>query len=56
MDEFEIATEKKFRENHKEKHSEDARKSWYYYVTRFAMPLYDNKKGPENTMCTLTVL
>ena len=50
MDRLEIATEKIFRKNHKEKHSEDARKGWYYYVTRFAMLLYDNEKRPENTM------
>ena len=41
----EIATEKTFRPNHKEKHSEDAQKGWYYYITRFAIPIYDNEKN-----------
>ena len=40
----EIATDKVYRENHKEKHSEDAHNGWYYYVTRFAIPLYNNEK------------
>ena len=41
---IEIATEKSFRENHKAKHSTDAGSGWYYYVTRFALPIYDNEK------------
>lgn len=41
---IEIATNKTFRENHKEKHSTDARNGWYYYTTRFALPIYDNEK------------
>jgi len=46
----EIATEKAFRENHKEKHSSDAANGWYYYTTRFALPIYDNenKTGDYN--------
>ena len=40
----EIATDKVYRENHKEKHSEDAHNGWFYYVTRFAIPLYNNEK------------
>lgn len=40
----EIATDKVYRENHKEKHSEDAHNGWFYYVTRFSIPLYDNEK------------
>ena len=28
----------------KEKHSEDAHNGWFYYVTRFAIPLYNNEK------------
>ncbi|MBS5064299.1 MAG: hypothetical protein KHZ58_11025 [Hungatella hathewayi] len=39
----EIATEKTFRENHKEKHSSDAMNGWYYYTTRFALPIYNNE-------------
>ncbi|MDE6620496.1 MAG: XRE family transcriptional regulator, partial [Lachnospiraceae bacterium] len=41
---IEIATNKTFRENHKEKHSTDARNGWYYYTMRFALPIYDNEK------------
>ncbi len=41
---IEIATEKVHLENHKDKHSEDAQNGWYYYVTRFALPLYENEK------------
>lgn len=40
----EIATGKVFRENHKEKHNTDAANGWYYYTTRFALPIYDNEK------------
>lgn len=40
----EIATEKTFRENHKEKHNSDAENGWYYYTTRFALPIYHNEK------------
>ena len=39
-----IATEKTYCENHKDKHLDDARNGWYYYITRFAIPLYDNEK------------
>lgn len=47
---IEIATERQYRDNHKEKHSDDAQKGWYYYLTRFAMPLYNNqvKTGEYN--------
>lgn len=41
---LEIATEKRFSENHKAKHTADAGKGWYYYTTRFAMPIYENDK------------
>jgi len=40
---IEIATEKVFRENHKEKHKGNAEKGWYYYITRFALPIYENE-------------
>ena len=43
-----IATDKRFRENQKEKHSGDASNGWYYYTTRFAMPIYDNDVKTEN--------
>lgn len=51
----EIATDKVYQENHKEKHSEDVHNGWYYYVTRFAIPLYNNEKRPENIMFILRV-
>ena len=37
-----IATGKCFRENRKDKHSKDAGSGWYYYTTRFALPIYEN--------------
>ena len=40
---IEIATNKIFRENHKGKHDSDAKNGWYYYTTRFALPVYDNE-------------
>lgn len=40
---IEIATEKTFRENHKQKHCSDAGNGWYYYTTRFALPIYNNE-------------
>lgn len=43
----EIATDRVFRENHKEKHNTDARQGWYYYTTRFALPIYENDKKTE---------
>ena len=39
----EIAANKTFRENHKKRHIADARNGWYYYITRFALPIYDNE-------------
>lgn len=44
----EIATEKVFRNNFKEKYAEDAKNGWYYYLTRFAMPVYDNENRGAN--------
>ena len=43
-----IASDKRFRENRKGKHSGDAANGWYYYTTRFAMPVYDNEVKTEN--------
>lgn len=40
---LEVATGKVYRENHKEKHEGDAENGWYYYLTRFALPIYDNE-------------
>ena len=39
---IEIATEKEYRENSKEKHSKDAKFGWYRYLSRFAMPVCDD--------------
>lgn len=41
---IEIAVNRTFRENHKGKHGADAGKGWYYYTTRFALPIYDNSR------------
>ena len=40
---LEIASEKRFNKNRKEKHSGKAGKGWYYYKTRFAVPIYENE-------------
>lgn len=45
---IEIATDKNFSENRKDKHSGNAGKGWYYYTTRFALPIYDNEKRTNN--------
>lgn len=42
-----IATEKRFRKNHKNKHSTSAGNGWYYYTTRFAMPIYENNSKSD---------
>jgi hypothetical protein len=39
-----IATEKTFRPNRKSKHDLEAANGWYYYRTRFALPIYDTEK------------
>jgi hypothetical protein len=38
---IEIATNKEYEENHKNKHSKDAKNGWYRYDTRFALPVFD---------------
>ncbi len=48
IDMVEIATDRIFRENKKEKHSGDAANGWYYYKTRFALPIYDNDRKTGN--------
>lgn len=40
---IEIASEKRFNNNHKEKHVNNAKNGWYYYITRFDLPIYENK-------------
>lgn len=39
---LEIATDKTHCQNRKTKHSSDAQNGWYYYITRFALPIYEN--------------
>ncbi len=38
-----IATNKRIEVNIKEKHKTNAAKGWYYYTTRFAIPIYENQ-------------
>lgn len=35
------ANEREFEENRKDKHSKNAKYGWYSYVTRFALPVYE---------------
>ena len=37
---LEIATNKEFRENRKQKHNKDAKYGWYTYDSRFAIPVF----------------
>ncbi len=39
---IQIASEKNFTENYKEKHVKDAKYGWYRYESRFAIPVFDN--------------
>lgn len=39
---IQIASNKSFSENHKSKHSKNAKYGWYRYDTRFAIPKYNN--------------
>lgn len=39
---LEYASNKRWNENLKEKHSTDARYGWYRYTSRFALPIYSN--------------
>lgn len=54
---LEIASDKRHQGNRKEKHRTAAANGWYYYTTRFAMPVYegDVKTGEYNiyTACLL---
>jgi hypothetical protein len=45
-----IASDKIFSINKKQKHTSDAGNGWYYYTTRFALPVYENsvKTGEYN--------
>ena len=42
-----IANEKEFENNRKDKHLKDAKYGWYSYVTRFALPVYDENGDIE---------
>ena len=42
-----IADEKEYEINRKEKHSQDAKYGWYSYVTRFALPVYEENENIE---------
>ena len=44
---IEIAVGKHFRENHENKHKRDAKKGWYRYDSRFALPVYDDQGDLE---------
>lgn len=35
-----VASNKRWRENFKSKHSVDAKNGWYRYTSRFALPVY----------------
>ncbi|MDE7342371.1 MAG: hypothetical protein K2N80_17715 [Lachnospiraceae bacterium] len=43
----EVATEKRYKDNLKEKHSLHAKYGWYRYNTRFALPVYDEDQKLE---------
>lgn len=42
---IQIATNKIYSANNKEKHRKDAKLGWYRYDVRFALPVYDDKTG-----------
>ncbi len=42
-----FARDKRVRMNYKEKHAKDARNGWYYYIVRFAMPVYQEQRKTE---------
>ena len=41
---IEIATEKRHTENSKKKHEKDAKYGWYRYESRFALPVYSERR------------
>lgn len=55
---IEIAYEGGFSKNRKEKHTKDAKNGWYYYTTRFALPIYENesKTGEYNVYTACLVV
>lgn len=42
-----IATGKQYKENRKNKHSQDAKYGWYRYESRFALPVFDENREVE---------
>lgn len=44
----ENAVNKKFQKNKRGKHFYNAGKGWYYYTTRFALPIYKNEERTKN--------
>lgn len=42
---IEIAANPRFEDNHKDKHSRDAKLGWYKYESRFALPVFDGDGG-----------
>lgn len=38
---IEVASNKRYQENMKEKHTKDAKNGWYRYTSNFALPVYD---------------
>jgi len=41
---IEIAERKRYQENMDKKHKNEAKHGWYRYDTRFALPVYNNRK------------
>ena len=39
---IEIATQKTHKDNYKEKHNKDAKYGWYKYMSRFALPVFND--------------
>ena len=44
---IQIATQKQFEENRKNKHSKDAQYGWYRYESRFALPVFNENGDVE---------
>lgn len=44
---LEIATNKEFGENRKQKHNKDAKYGWYTYDSRFAIPIFSEDREIE---------
>ena len=49
---IQIATNKEYSENTKQKHNKDAKYGWYRYDVRFALPVYDDK---SNEICRYNI-